>query len=103
MERKKKFLIYGGVIAVLVIILAVLLVVALKGDINLNGGINAADSVLISRSKLSSSASAYRALSTLEEVLADINNSGSVNAADAMLINRANLSSSASAYTALTW
>lgn len=78
-------------------------IVALKGDVNFNGSVNASDTMLINRSNLSSSLSAYRALSALEKEVADINGNGTVNAADAMLINRSNLSSSLSAYAALTW
>ena len=80
------------------------IIVALKGDVDLNGTVNTADTMLINRSRLSSSASAYLALSSeLQKMIADVDGDGSVNLADTMLINRSRLSSSSSAYSALTW
>ena len=78
-------------------------IVALKGDVNLNGTINVADSVLISRSKLSSSLPAYLDLSPLQSLVADINKNGIINSADSMLINRAMLSETAEAYLKIEW
>ena len=79
------------------------IIIALSGDVNLNGSVNASDAMMISRASISPSSSAYQALSNLEKEIADVNRNGSINASDAMLINRSQLSNTASAYLALTW
>lgn len=78
-------------------------IIALKGDVNLNGTVNLADAMLINRSKLSSSLPAYIELTPIQSVVADINKNGSINTADAMLINRAMLSETADAYLKIEW
>lgn len=78
-------------------------IIALKGDVNLNGTVNLADAMLINRSNLSSSLPAYTELTPLQSVIADINKNGSINTADAMLISRAMLSETEKAYLKLTW
>ena len=79
------------------------IIVALKGDINLDGNVNIADTMIINRSRLSKTASAYKELTEVQKVIADINGDGTVNIADTMLINRSRLSSTSSAYCALSW
>lgn len=79
------------------------LIIVLKGDVNLNGQVNAADVMLINRSNLSSSALAYTELSSLQSLIADINENVNVNSSDVMLINRSLLSKTASAYLKLEW
>lgn len=79
------------------------IVVAIKGDVNFNGIVNAADAMLISRSNISNSANGYRALTAIEKMVADVNQNGEITAADVMLIGRSQLSTTADAYQELTW
>lgn len=78
-------------------------IIALKGDVSLNGKVNIADSMLINRSLLSDTMSAYRPLTEIERVVADVTKNGTVNIADSMKINRSLLSETASAYSKLEW
>jgi len=79
-------------------------VVNLKGDVNDDGVADSADVMLISRSRLSESHPAYRALSSdLEKEIGDANGDSVADSADVMLISRSRLSESHPAYAKLTW
>mgnify|MGYP003289775087 CR=1 FL=1 len=62
------------------------IIVAVKGDVDGNGIVNAADAGIINRSIVTNAA--HRDFEENEEILADIDSNGTVNAADAGIINR---------------
>ena len=63
--------------------------VALRGDGNMDGTISIADSNMINKSKVSPTLERiYRPLSALEALILDLNNSGTISIADSTLINR---------------
>ena len=66
--------------------------VVLKGDINMNGSLNARDSAKIDYYLLSADNPNHIELSPLEFLIADINGSGSITARDASLLDYAMLS-----------
>ena len=76
-------------------------VVALKGDVNLDGKVNATDSGNIKRSLLSTGEMKID-LATLNEKLADVDNSGKKNISDFSAVKRS-LLSGGEMYQALTW
>ena len=54
-----------------------------RGDVNIDGTINATDALLVSQSTAGT-----RTLSDLEKYLADVNGDGQVNTADTQMINQ---------------
>ena len=74
------------------------IIVALKGDVNGDGVVNASDATLVSRACLSESHKAYKALN--DQATCAI---GTPNAAVAVMINRACLSAAHKAYKAMSW
>lgn len=74
------------------------IVVALNGDMNGDGVVNASDATLVSRACLSESHKAYKALN--DQATCAI---GTPNAAVAVMINRACLSAAHKAYKAMSW
>ena len=54
-----------------------------RGDVNIDGTINATDALMVSQSTAGT-----RTLSDLEKYLADVNGDGQVNTADAQMINQ---------------
>ena len=74
------------------------IVVALKGDVDGDGVVNASDATLVSRACLSESHKAYKALN--DQATCAI---GTPNAAVAVMINRACLSAEHKAYKAMSW
>ena len=79
------------------------LIVAIKGDINLDARVNLSDSNLIIRSQLSNSHFAHRNLSTLESALSDLNHDSRINLSDSNIIIRSQLSTSHFAYRKISW
>lgn len=79
------------------------IIVALKGDVNGNGKVNATDSILIDRSCLSEANELYQALDALAFAIADVNGNGKVNAVDSVLIDRSCLSVGHDSYQAIPW
>lgn len=77
--------------------------IVLKGDVNMNGEVNVADTALINRSNLTDTMPAYSALTPLQKVVADINGNNTVNTADGMLINKSLLSKLHEAFKMLEW
>lgn len=74
------------------------IIVALNGDMNGDGVVNASDATLVSRACLSESHKAYKALN--DQATCAI---GTPNAAVAVMINRACLSAAHKAYKAMSW
>ena len=73
------------------------------GDVNLNGSVNSADSLLIDYSRLSKTNPNYTSLSDYQKAIGDINRSGSVNSADSLLIDYSRLSKTNINYRPLEW
>ena len=77
--------------------------VVLKGDINMNGSLNAGDSAKIDYYLLSADNPNHIELSPLELLIADINGTGSVTARDASLLDYAMLSGDNPNHRDLEW
>lgn len=77
--------------------------VALKGDVNMNGVVNARDSAAVSYYLLSDSNLNHRDLTMLEKLMADVNDSGTITARDISLINYAILSNNNERYRGFEW
>lgn len=77
--------------------------VVLKGDVDMNGLVNARDSAKLDYYLLSSDNSSHRDLSALELLIADVNNSGTVTARDESLLNYALSSSDNPNHRDLGW
>ncbi len=79
------------------------IVVALRGDVNLNGRVNLADAATIRKSKLSQANESYVELSVLQEKVADVDKNGAVELSDAAAIRNSRLSQSSANYQELSW
>lgn len=77
--------------------------VALKGDLDMRGALNARDSAKIKYYVLSSDNPNHLDLSALELLIADVNNSGTVTARDAALVDYSILSIDNPNHRALEW
>lgn len=78
-------------------------VIALKGDVNLNGTVNAADSMLVNRSIILNTNPAHFELSNIQQKVADINKNETVDLSDSNLIDRALISNSSEQFFAFEW
>lgn len=78
-------------------------VVALKGDVNMNGAVNARDAAAINYYLLSESNPNHRDLTALEVLVADVNNSKTITARDVSLINYVILSTGNANYRNFEW
>lgn len=78
-------------------------IVAVKGDGDLDGAVSTSDSNLINRSLISSSLRAHRELTEAEIVLFDMDGDGVISTGDSNLINRSLISSSLRMYKAIEW
>ena len=78
-------------------------IVALKGDGDLDGEISTADSNLVNRSLISTNLPSSRVLTAMEKALLDIDGDGEISSSDSNLINRSLISSSLLPYKALMW
>ena len=79
------------------------IIVALKGDGNLDGAVSIADSNMVNRSLISPSLGMYRPLTELQSLLLDLNNSGDITIADSNTINRSLISDTLDMYRAIRW
>lgn len=77
--------------------------VALKGDGDMDGEVSSGDSNLINRSLISNSLRPYRALSDLEKLVFDLDGDDEITSADSNLINRSLISTSLRPYRAIEW
>ena len=77
--------------------------VALRGDGDLDGEVSTSDSNLINRSLISETLRPYRALSALEAAIFDVDGDGDISTGDSNLINRSLISSSLLPYRTIAW
>lgn len=77
--------------------------IVLKGDGDMDGGINSGDSNLLNRSLISNTLGRYRALSELEQVIFDLDGDGNITSADSNLLNRSLISNTLGRYKKIQW